>query len=602
MATYKADILIVDDTPENLKLLSTMLAAQSYKVRSVTSGVRAIQVAKTVQPDLILLDIKMPTMDGYQVCQQLKHGTSTSEIPIIFLSALDETFDKVKAFNVGGIDYITKPFQLEEVLVRIETQLQLQTARRSLQALNDDLEQRVRQRTQQLEQEIAARQKAQERLLHLALHDSLTELPNRAFLMQRLQQVLSTNKQNLDSQFAVLFLDCDRFKIVNNSLGHPVGDQLLVALSRRLQSCVPAGSMIARLGGDEFVILLENLRNPATAIGVVERIHAEMRLPFQLEEHQFLISISIGVVLGDHTYTQPEHLLRDADAAMYAAKSQHHAGYTIFSQNLHNRAISRFQLEVDLQQAVKQHNFFACYQPIVTLGTGEVIGFEALVRWQHYNWGLVPPGEFVPIAEEAGFVSDIDLWMLRQACQQLADWQQQGLLHPPFRLGINCSARHFTRPDFIAEVDRLLTAHQLDGCWLAVEITERELVTNAEAALVILRAFRARCIHVAIDDFGTGYSGLSYLQNFPIDTLKVDRSFISSLGELEPNDAVVRAILALADSLGMMTIAEGVETVLQRERLAVLGCQLAQGYLFAPPMTAGEATALLETRQRLPQP
>ena len=601
MATYKADILIVDDAPENLKLLSKMLAAQGYKVRSVTSGDMALRVTKAAQPDLILLDIRMPDLDGYQVCQQLKSETVTRDLPVIFLSALDEPFDKVRAFQVGGIDYITKPFQVEEVLARIETQLSLQTAQRSLQNLNRELERRVRQRTQQLEREIAARQVVQEQLLHVALHDELTSLPNRAFLMQRLRQVLAAAHQDATFQFALLLLDCDRFKVVNNSLGHLIGDQLLIAMARRLQACVPVGSTVARLGGDEFILLIESTPSLDHVTQIADRIQVEMRLPFQLERHEFLMSVSIGLVFGHSAYAQPEHLLRDADAAMYEAKAKGKARYAIFNEALHRQALNRFQLEAELQQAIDKGNFFVCYQPIVTLDTGELVGFEALVRWQHCDWGLVSPGEVVPLAEEAGIVGAIDLWMLEEVCHQLALWQREQLLVSPFRVSLNCSARHFMQPEFIAELDRALAIHQLDGRWLKVEITERELMTNAEMAIACLRTFRERGLQVAIDDFGTGYSCLGYLQRFPIDTLKIDRSFVIGLTGGDSSGAIVRAIIALAESLRLTSVAEGVETPEQRQRLLDLGCQQAQGYLFAQPMLPAMATALLQRQhQRLP--
>jgi len=503
----------------------------------------------------------------------------------------------VKAFQVGGIDYITKPFHLEEVLVRIETQLQLRAAQQSLQRLNSDLERRVRERTRQLEREIASRRSIQDRLLHVALHDDLTELPNRTLLLQRLQQVLDASHRDPTFQFALLLIDCDRFKIVNNSLGHLVGDQLLIAIARRLPGCLPPNSTLARLGGDEFAVLLEQSGALESAVDAANRIQAEMHQPFQLERHEFLISVSIGIVLGTPAYRQPEHILRNADAAMYEAKGKGKACYAIFNETLHRQALNRFQLEVELQRAIDQGNFFVCYQPVIELKNGAIVGFEALVRWQHYDWGLVPPADFVPVAEEAGAIGDIDFWMLRQVCQQLTAWQQQGIIRAPFRLGLNCSARHFTRPEFIAEIDRLLAKYQLSGQWLKVEITERELMANAEMAIATLNQFRLRGIQVAIDDFGTGYSCLGYLQRFPIDTLKIDRSFVANLTESTSNEAIVRAIVALAEGLGLNSVAEGVETPWQRDRLVALGCRWAQGYLFAHPMLASAATALLQQQR-----
>lgn len=596
MSDKKGDILIVDDTPNNLKFLSNMLTERNYKVRSVTTGPMALTVAEAALPDLILLDIKMPEMGGYEVCRRLKSQAKTQEIPVIFLSALDEAIDKVQAFQVGGVDYITKPFQLEEVIVRIDTQLQLRKTQDALQRLNSELEMRVRQRTMQLEQEISARQKAQAKLLHMALHDSLTELPNRAFFMKRLKQVLKGAKQHADAQFAVLFLDCDRFKVINDSLGHLVGDQLLIAMARRLESCVPPGTTIARLGGDEFILLLENIDGPESSIRVAERIQSEIRLPFQLENHEFYTTVSIGIVIGHRGYAQPEHLLRDADAAMYRAKESGKGRYAIFHETLHHQLTDRFHLETELQRAVKRGEFLLHYQPIVDLKTRRLNGFEALVRWQHPDRGLIPPNHFIPIAEDSGIIEPIDLWVMTDACRQLEAWQSQNLVPFPFRLGVNFSARHFVNPTFIEQIEDILERYRVDGQLLKLEITERELMKNAISAIDLLEQLKRRRIQVAIDDFGTGYSSLSYLQRFPVDALKIDRSFVAELELHDQNAAIVRAIVALADSLGMSTIAEGVENQAQCDALNGLGCRLAQGFFFSRPVDADTATQLLRAQ------
>jgi diguanylate cyclase (GGDEF)-like protein len=596
MAEPKGDILIVDDTLENLRFLSTALTKQNYKVRSVTNGAMAITVARTALPNLILLDIRMPGEDGYEVCQRLKADDRTEDIPVIFLSALDEVLDKVKAFTVGGVDYITKPFQVEELFARIETHLSLQAAKAEIRSLNTNLEKRVQQRTMQLEREIAERQKAQQRLLHLALHDSLTELPNRVWFSKRLQQVLEQIQQYPNYLFAVMFLDCDRFKIVNDSLGHPVGDQLLIAIARRLESCLTPGSTLARMGGDEFTILLEDIQDLTEAIAVAECIHREFDTPFQLGQYETFSSVSVGIVLGNRDYTQPDHLLRDADTAMYQAKARGKGCHQVFDAAMHSRALTYLQVETDLRHALERDELTVHYQPIVSLTTGKITSFEALVRWQHPKQGLVMPGEFISIAEESGLVVAIDLWVLQQACQQLSEWDDAGLLPEALKMSVNLSVKNFLQSDLIPKIDHILQVTGVNSQSLKLEITESTIMDNAETAMHILEQLKARHIHLSIDDFGTGYSSLSYLHQFPVDMLKIDRSFISRIQPDGTNIEIVQAIVVLANSLGMGTIAEGIETPHQLSHLQAIGCQFGQGYFFSRPLDANGAKALLQTK------
>lgn len=596
MTAYKGDILIVDDRPDNLRVLAALLTEQQYKVRSVISGRLALTVAQEAQPDVILLDIMMPDMDGYAVCQQLKRQQDTAEIPIIFLSAMDASLDKVKAFQVGGVDFISKPFHAEEVILRIDTQLKLRQARQELEVMNAELERRVQKRTAQLEAEIAERLKVQAKLLHLALHDELTGLPNRALLMKRLKLVLTDSRHHPDSQFAVFFVDCDRFKLVNDSLGHSAGDQLLIAIARRLEACLRAGSMVARLGGDEFIILLENLSGIESATQIAETIQREIKTPFQLCNSEFSTSVSIGIVMGGPSYEEPDHLLRDADTAMYKAKESGKGCYHVFSQNLHQLAVNRFSLEVELRHALRDSEFIVYYQPIVGLGLGQLYGFEVLIRWRHPRRGLLKAGDFMPLAEESDIVELVDFWMLQQVFQTIAAWKSEGLIQSPFRVGINFSVRHFTQDSFIQRIDDLLQRYSISGQYLSFEITEHGLMHQSQAVIKILEQLRERGIHIAIDDFGTGYSSLSYLHRFPVDALKIDRGFVRDLHSQPQKAAIVRAIIALAEGLKLETIAEGIETAAEQDRLAELGSSLAQGDLFAQPMDETAAKQLLKQR------
>ncbi|PZO40831.1 MAG: GGDEF domain-containing response regulator [Pseudanabaena frigida] len=592
---YVGDILIVDDTPNNLRFLSTTLSEQGYKVRSVTDGLMALTVAQAAKPDLILLDIMMPNIDGYEVCQRLKANSQTSDIPVIFLSALDEVIDKVKAFSVGGVDYITKPFQLEEVLARIQTHLSLREAQKEISQLNTELEQRVRQRTAQLEQEIAERLQVQERLLHLALHDVLTGLPNRTWFMKRLEQLLQQVNQQTNYHFAVLFLDCDRFQSVNDSLGHLVGDQLLVSLARRIELCLRPGTMLCRLGGDEFAILLQDIANAGNASKIADNILHELATPFQIGDYQVFTNVSIGIVMGSNIYKQPEHILRDADTAMYRAKAKGKACYQMFEQTMHSRALHNFQLESDLRQALERNEFEAYYQPIVTLETNQISSFEALVRWNQPDKGFIIPNKFIPIAEETGLIIAIDMFILRQACQQLRNWQDEGLADKSLTMNVNLSVKHFMSFNLLDYIDNVLQETRLDGSSLRLEITESDIMENAEFAGKIIEKLRERNIQLSIDDFGTGYSSLSYLHRLPIDHLKIDRSFVMRIGKNGKNTEIIKAIIALAKSLGMCTIAEGVETQEQLEQIRSLKCEFCQGYLFSKPVDAEAARNLLIT-------
>lgn len=594
----KGDILVVDDLPNNLRFVSTILTERGYKVRSAINGQMALTVAKAAQPDLILLDIKMPEMDGYEVCKRLKAIPETREIPIIFLSALDEPVDKVKAFEVGGVDYISKPFHVEEIIARITNHLDLQAAKNEIQQLNNQLELRVRQRTAQLEHEIAERQQAQEKLLHLALHDALTDLPNRAWFMKRLGQTIHRSKQQPSCQYAVLFLDCDRFKMVNDSFGHLAGDQLLIAVARRLESCLHPVDTLSRFGGDEFALLIEGLSSLEDAIEVAQNIQQEISSPFNIRDRKVFINASIGIVLGSRDYEQPEHLLRDADTAMYRAKELGKGRYQVFSRDLHHRAFSHLQLETDLHLALERQEFRAYYQPIVSLDSGEIVEFETLVRWLHPKRGWVSPQEFIPFAEETGLIIEIDRFMLRQACQQLQLWRSQFEHSRSLRISVNFSAKHFSAFESLNFINQVLYEVNLKGTDLRLEITESALMHHGQIAIKMIQELNNRGIELSIDDFGTGYSSLSYLHRLTAHVLKIDRSFVSRLDENSDNIAIISAIVGLAHNLNMVVTAEGIETTQQLNHLRILGCEYGQGYAISRPLDAEAATAFLAAIQQ----
>ena len=446
-------------------------------------------------------------------------------------------------------------------------------------------------------QDITDRKRAEEQLVHDAFHDALTGLPNRALFMDHLKLAVARAKRRQDLLFAVLFLDLDRFKTINDSLGHPVGDQLLVGISRRLETCLRPGDTIARLGGDEFTILLEDLKDASDANRVAERLQKELALPFNLCGHEVFTSVSIGIALSSIGYDRAEDILRDADTAMYSAKSLGKARHEVFDQTMHANAMGLLQLETDLRRAVERHEFFIHYQPIVSLETSQLRGFEALVRWQHPTRGLISPLKFIPVAEETGLIIPIGQWVLYEACRQMRQWQERFPTNPPLSISVNLSSKQFMQPDLVEQIKEILHETGLDPRSLKLEITESAVMENIEATTDMLHQLRGLGVDLSIDDFGTGYSSLNYLHRFPLCTLKIDRSFVSRMDENQEHTEIVRTIMLLARNLGMDVVAEGVETEEQRAQLRALECEYGQGYFFSKPMDRTAAETFLSDTQ-----
>ncbi|MGD0228861.1 MAG: EAL domain-containing protein [Syntrophorhabdales bacterium] len=432
--------------------------------------------------------------------------------------------------------------------------------------------------------DVTDRRRAQDQLLRDALYDPLTGLANRSLLMDRLEQSLGRVKRSKKETFAILFLDLDRFKNVNDTLGHIVGDKVLTGIGQKLQSCVRPGDTVARLGGDEFVILLENVVDLTTATMITERIECSLSQPMSLDGHDIVMLASIGIVVASDDYEKPEDVLRNADIAVYQAKAMGRGYHVIFDQSMYQNTVALIELESELRRAVERQELFLQYQPVVSLETGSMVSLEALIRWQHPERGVVSPDKFIPLAEDTGLIVAIGEWMLRKACEQISEWQTSRGSSPI--VAVNISGHQLKQSDFASVVKQILDEFGLSPECIELELTESVLMDNLEHTNNVLSELRRMGLHLSLDDFGTGYSSLSYLQRFPVQKLKVDRSFIMGLGLDSSSSQIVAAIFQLANVLGLDVVAEGVETSEVASRLREMGCRLAQGFYFAKPSDA----------------
>ena len=443
--------------------------------------------------------------------------------------------------------------------------------------------------------DISELKEAERQISHQAFHDTLTNLPNRALFMEHLNMAIKRGKRRDDYRFAVLYLDIDRFKLVNDSLGHNVGDNLLIAFAERIQDSLRESDTLARLGGDEFVILLEDIEEADYASMVAERLQQELKRPFMVNGKEVFAPSSFGVVKDTQDYDLPEDIIRDADSAMYHAKEKGKSQFKVFDKKLHEKALHLLQRETDLRKAIHKREFETHYQPIVSLKTRSVVGFEALIRWNHPQLGLIYPGSFISIAEETGLIIPITRLMVEEACRDLKIWQDRIRHVQKLTMNVNISSRHFLQPSLLNDLKDVLQRVDLSPDHLKLEITETALMEDVEETVRLVHRMRDFGLQIVIDDFGTGYSSLSYLQRLPIDTLKVDRSFVSRIQDTpDGNRNIVEAIISLAHRLDMIVVAEGVETLEQYTILLDMNCQFAQGYLFSKPRTKSQVDALID--------
>ncbi|MEG4113794.1 MULTISPECIES: EAL domain-containing protein [unclassified Microcoleus] len=598
--SYSNTILVVDDVPANLGILADFLTEASFEVLVAQDGESAIQKINYVIPDLILLDIMMPGIDGFETYELLKVNPLWSQIPVIFITALSETDNVVKGLSLGAVDYIIKPFQKEEVLARIKTHLDLRhltqtiefknqhllqeitehtKARADLKQLNQELEIRVQERTAKLSQTLQELYRSQAQLEHNAFHDSLTGLPNRDWLIKQLQELIAAN-----TSYSVLFIDLDRFKIINDSLGHLAGDELLKCVAKRMQGCLKPCQIATRMGGDEFVVLVEK----ETGTSVAQKLLEQFKLPFKFNDCEAIVEASIGITSSAMNYQQPMDILRDVDIAMYRAKKQGSGNYQVFDPQMQADAIARLELEQDLRKAISQQEFCLYYQPIVSLITEEIKGFEALIRWNHPK-GIISPDTFIPIAEETGLINPLGWWILGEACNQLRRWQEQ-LPDLPLKLNVNFSPIQFQQVNFFEQIAEILQQTGIKKNTLNIEITESCLLKTTNLNFEFLKGIG---VGICIDDFCTGYSSLSLLKNLPIDTLKIDRSFLQNLARNPKDTILIQTIILLGKNLNMEIVAEGLETQEQIEILRELGCIFGQGYFFSRPLDSHNATRFI---------
>ncbi len=451
--------------------------------------------------------------------------------------------------------------------------------------------------------DVSDRKRTEEQLRHAAEHDTLTGLPSRSLLTDRLQQAINRAKRMAAYQFGVLFLDFDRFKIINDSLGHDVGDQLLMSISERLRANLRdidtptrlgEGHLPARLGGDEFVILLDGITGARDAVVVAERLQQALSEPHMLDGHEVISTASIGIVINDGKYETPDEILRDADTAMYQAKNSGKARHVVFDETMHNEVMQRLHLEKELRAAAEDLQFTLAYQPIVAMDTATLTGFEALIRWPHSERGIVLPGNFIALAEELGLIVPIGKWVLREACHQLKSWQKHYRGAKPLSMAVNLSKQQLTDPDLVDVVKDIIASSGISPSSLVLEITESTIMDNLDSLHPVLSRLRKEGVRLAMDDFGTGHSSLSFLHRAPMDILKIDRSFVNTTGNPRDNGAIIHTVIQLAHNFEMDVVAEGIETVEQLALLLSLDCNYGQGFLFSRPVDKDKAWKYLE--------
>lgn len=593
-------LLIVDDISDNRTILTRRFQRRGFDVVEAECGLTAIELIDKESFDLVLLDVMMPGMDGIETLKRIRSQNSASTLPVIMVTAKSESTNIVDALELGANDYVTKPVDFAVALARVNTQIsrkraveRVALANEELRKVNEDLERRVEERTsrlidanQRLKVEIADREESQARSQYLAYHDSLTGLGNRLLFKEQLEEALK-DVSVASHPLAVLFLDLDGFKAVNDTLGHSIGDLLLKSVATKLRDILPRTDRIARLGGDEFAILQISAAQPGSSIALAEKIIEVVGQPNSIDGHDVTVGASVGIAVARPGDMNTENFLKSADLAMYSAKSDGRGTYRMFDPEMDAIVQVRRLLERDMRTALAQDGFRLFYQPLVNLQTKKVTAFEALMRWQHPERGMVPPSDFIPVAEEMGLIVQLGEWALRQACAEATEWPDD------ICVSVNLSPLQFSKGNLVSSVMSALASAGLPASRLELEITESVLLEKSERNITILNQLRDLGVRISMDDFGTGYSSIGYLRSFPFDKIKIDQSFVRDLLVDEGSLAIVRAIAGLGVSFGMITTAEGVETEEQMRCLNLEGCIEVQGYLYSRPVPADEIVGVL---------
>ena len=564
--TEKSTILIVDDETVSRYTVEVLLSAEGYNLVFAENGEEALKKAAESIPDLMLLDVMMPGMDGFEVCQRLRTNPRLAELPIVMVTALDDRDSRLRGIEAGADDFMSKPFDRAELRARVRTITRLNRYRRLIET--------------------------EEQLAYLANYDPLTKLPNRNLLLERLRQTLGRATRT-HQDIAILALDLDNFQMINDGVGHDIGDKVLHEVAQRLtQTVSKIGATVARLSGDEFVVIEEsdNLVKDVSemAQGLLDNLSRSM----VIDHHEMVVTASIGISVYPSDGEEAAILLKNADTALARAKAAGKNTYQFFKAEMNKAAFERLMLENQLRKVLSNNELILYYQPQIELSSGQLVGMEALLRWQHPELGICSPAKFVPVAEEMGLIVPIGEWVLRTACQQNQTWQQLGF--PPVRVSVNVSSRQFFRDNLLQIIKEALADSNLNPIYLELELTESVLMAEESGIFELLTEVQNMGVHIAIDDFGTGYSSLSYLKRFPLDVLKIDRSFVKDICSDGNDAAITTAIIAMAHSLGLSVVAEGVETQGQLTFLQQQHCDVIQGYYFSRPICSEKMTQTLQ--------
>ncbi|MBD8067391.1 EAL domain-containing protein [Bacillus sp. PS06] len=568
----KINILIVDDRPENLLALEVIIEREDYNIIKAFSGEEALKYLLKYDFAAILLDVQMPGIDGFGTAKIIKAREKTKNIPILFITANNMDSDHIyMGYSVGAIDYIMKPFNPIILKTKVDGFVELYKMKQLL-----------------IQQSEALIQKNRE-IEYMAYHDSLTGLANRRLFNDELNKQITIAKMS-NKPLGVLYLDMDRFKYINDSLGHVIGDKLLQEVARRLELNIREKGLVARVGGDEFIIMLPDM-DREMALDVAEKLLVSFKTPFLIDNFELFVTTCIGLSVFPYDGEDTVTIIKNADAALYRAKEQGKNKYKVFHSGMNIQSYRTFILQNDLRKAISRNELTLVYQPRVEVETGIVTSAEALIRWNHPSWGQILPLEFISLAEETGQIVEIGEWVLKTVCEQINSWKEKGLI--PIRIALNYSSQQFLQKNLIEHIEQEIATTGVDSRWLEIEITESVILGNEDIITQTLTQLKKMGITISLDDFGTGYSSLNYLRRFPVNTIKIDKSFIRDLSQQSDSRAIIGAIVALASNLKMSVIAEGVETKEQLDIISDYKCHEFQGFLFSQPVGALEFEVFL---------